>query len=232
MPIPQKIQRRVAHIDVLLDHAFNQSVDRWRHAPDAELRWSDVNTQYQPMLIGEQDALAVDGDSNALLSAPDGGVLHVNGDVNADMDAGGLNEIVITGNVSTESTIRSNGFLHMYVGGSMLGRIESTDTSKIWVDGDFPGALLTGNPVTHLYVHGDFNGEISPTDEAALLFLCIDGFASDDSISSIASIGYTVFNATIGTSDVDAGIYPDGPGCRLTDDGNSFSRWCVLSRHQ
>jgi len=184
------------------------------------------------MLIGEQDALAVDGDSNALLSAPDGGVLHVNGDVNADLDAGGLSEIVIAGNVSSKSTIRANGFLHMYVGGSMLGRIESTDTPKIWVDGDFKGTLLTGNPVTHLYIHGNFNGEISPADEAALLFLCIDGFASDDSISSIASIGYTVFNATIGTSDVDAGIYPDGPGYRLTEDGRSFSRWCVLSRRR
>ncbi|WP_144058971.1 hypothetical protein [Rhodopirellula sp. SWK7] len=182
------------------------------------------------MLIGEHDALVVEGDSGALLSAPDGGILHVNGDLNADLESGGFHEIVIRGNVSSGATIRADGFLHIYIGGDMRGRIETTDSSKIWIDGDFTGSLATGNPSTNLYVAGDFSGAVAPHHDASLFFLCIDGYASHDLISSIASIGYTVFNASVGVSDVAAGLYPNGSGRRQTTSGNSYSRWCVLSQ--
>ncbi|WP_417740612.1 hypothetical protein [Rosistilla oblonga] len=229
MPLPQDTQRRVSHIDVLID-AFHGSVAYWRLASESEKRWATVRTPTQPLLIGETDALDVDSDCNAKVSAPDGGIVHINGDLTADLETGGFHEVVIRGNVAKNATIRASGFFHLYVGGSVFGRIESTDSSKIWVDGDFKGSLATGHPSTNVNVRGDFSGTVSPLDDGSLLYLCVDGFAACELISSISKIGYTVFHASIGLSDCEPGLHPDGPGRRATSSGNSYSRWCVLSR--
>jgi len=229
MPIPQNIQRRVAHLDVLID-AFHGSVAYWRLASESEKRWAKIENPTQPMLIGEHDALDVDSNCNARISAPDGGIIHINGDLNVDLETGGFHEVVIRGDVSADATIRASGYFHIYIGGSVLGRIESTDGARIWVDGDFRGSLATGNPSTNINIGGNFDGAIAPLDNASLLYLCVDGFASHDLISSISGIGYTVFHASIGSTDCAVGLYPDGPGRRTTESGNSYSRWCVLSR--
>jgi len=230
MPIPPNMQRRIAHIDVLLDMAFQRSVTYWNFPSETECRWLTVENQVHPMLIGQHDALVIEGDSGALLSAPDGGVLHINGDLNFDLESGAFHEIVIHGNVSSNAIIRTGGYSSIYIGGSMRGRVEVTGSSKIWIDGNFTGSLLTGDPSTHLYIAGDLEGIIASRDDPSLLFLCVDGFASQKLISAIASIGYVIFNASVGISDVDEGIYPVGAGRRLTALGNSYSRWCVLSR--
>lgn len=232
MPIPQSTQRRVAYVDILTDHAFARSVSYWRQASDTERRWrwAKVESVSNPLLIGPNDALDVDCDCNGTISAPDGGVIHINGDLNADLEPAGHYEIVIRGNVAENATIRAAGFCHVYIAGSVFGRIESSDSCKLWIEGDFTGSLMTGHPSTKLYVGGDLNGSIRPLEKASLLFLCVEGFASNHSISELASVGYTVFNASIGASDVDAGLYPDGPGRRKTDSGASHFRWCVQSR--
>lgn len=230
MPIPQDIQRRVAYVDILTDHAFTRSVSYWRQPNDTERRWSKRETLSNPLLIGPNDALDVDCDCNATVSAPNGGVIHINGDLNADLEPAGHYEIVIRGNVSDNVTIRAHGFCHVFIGGSVLGRIESTDSCKLWIDGDFSGTLLTGHPSTNLYVGGDFDAFVRPLNNASLLFLCVEGFAPQELISELASVGYTVFNASVGASNVDAGLYPDGHGCRKTESGASHFRWCVQTR--
>ncbi|WP_430454271.1 hypothetical protein [Rhodopirellula europaea] len=230
MSMPPETQLRVAHIDVLLDRPFNRSISHWRFPSESESRWSRVGNQTRPILIGEHDALEIDGDSDALISAPDGGVLHINGDLNAGLETGGFQEILIRGDVSREAKIHADGFFHLYIGGSMNGEITTTDSSKIWVDGDFRGSISTGNPSTRLYVDGDFDGTVSAHDSPSLFFLCVKGFARHESIRSISSIGYTLFNASVGVSDVPAGLYPDGPERRVTKKGNSYSRWCVLQQ--
>ncbi|MFG0267641.1 MAG: hypothetical protein ACF8AM_21185 [Rhodopirellula sp. JB055] len=232
MPIPEHLQRRVAYVDILTAHAFNRSVSFWRDPTDTERRWSKIETLPNPLLIGPNDALDVDCDSNGAISAPDGSVIHINGNLNADLEPAGHYEIVISGNVGENATIRASGFCHVYIGGPVFGRIESADSCKLWIDGDFNGTLLTGHPSNNLHVSGDFNAAVRPINKASLLFVSIDGFARHDLISNIASVGYTVFNASIGASDVDAGLYPEGSGRRKTESGASHFRWCVQSRRE
>ena len=97
---------------------------------------------------------------------------------------------------------------------------------------DKPGSWLTlsGNASTHLYVVGDFDGTVSALVAPSLFSLCVSGFARHELIRSISSIGYTLFNASVGVSDVPAELYPDGPERRVTTKGNSYSRWCVLQQ--
>ena len=232
MPIPRSIQHRVAYADIFTDHAFTRSVSFWRLPTDTERRWATIKPLSEPILIGPSDALDVDCDSNATISAPEGEIIHINGDLNAGLELAGYHEIVIRGNVGAGATIRASGFCHVYIGGSVLGRIESTGSSKIWIDGDFTGTLLTGHPSTNLFVGGDFAASVKPRGNGSLLFLCVEGFATNDSISELASVGYTLFHASIGFSDVDAGLYPTGPGTRKAGSGVSHFRWCVQSRRE
>lgn len=232
MPIPNYLQRSVAYVDILTDHAFSRSVSYWRDPNDTACRWSKINTLSNPLLIGPKDALEIDCDSNATISAPDGGVIHINGNLNADLEPAGHHEIVIRGNVDENATIRATGFCHVYIGGSVFGRIESVGSCRLWIDGGFSGALMTGHPSTNLHVSGDFSAAVRPIKKASLLFISIDGFARHDLISDIASVGYTMFNASIGASDVNPGLYPEGPGRRKTESGASHFRWCVQSQQE
>ena len=97
---------------------------------------------------------------------------------------------------------------------------------------DNPGSwlALSGNASTRLYVDSDFDGTVSSHDSPSLFSLCVSGFARHESIHSISSIGYTLFNAGIGRSDVPAELYSDGTERRVTKKGNSYSRWCVLQQ--
>jgi hypothetical protein len=230
MPIPDEIKLRVAHVDLILDRAFDRSVTHWRSPVESECRWSIVESPSQSLLIGRQDALVVEGSAATKLFAPDGGVVHVTGNLNSELETGHFHEVIICGDVTENAIIRATGFSHIYIGGSMSGRIETTGSAKIWIDGDFDGFIATGNPFMTLYVTGDCRGVIMPHQAPALLYLVVSGFASRDKLTEIAAIGYTVFNASVGFSDAKAGLYPDGPGRRSTPEGNSYSRWCVLAQ--
>ena len=204
MPLPLSTQLRVAHFDVI-ENAFHGSVEYWRLATDSNKRWATLVNPTQPLLIGEHDALDINSDSNAKVSAPDGGIIHINGDLNADLETGGFHEVVIQGNLSRAATIRARGFFNICVGGSVFGRIESIEGARILVEGDFTGTLATGIPSTNINVHGDFTGSISPLDDGSLLYLCVDGFAAHELISSISELGYTAFHASIGSMIVTRG---------------------------
>jgi hypothetical protein len=227
--IPAHIQRRVAHLDVLGGMVFPSSLSYWHFSGDTEKRWVERHSQTEPVLIGSRDALAVNADSDALISAPDGGIVHINGDLNAGLEIGGHHEVILCGDVAKEATIKASGFHHIFIGGSVYGKILVAGSSKIWIDGDFTGALITGTPSTNVHVLGNFSAAVSATDSRALLWLAVGGFASNASLVSIASVGYTQFHATVGRSDVPAGLYPTVASRRKTERGNSFSRWSVLT---
>ncbi|HBE71814.1 MAG TPA: hypothetical protein DDW52_27030 [Planctomycetaceae bacterium] len=227
--MPPRIQRRVAHIDVLGGMVFPLSISYWSKGKSAK-RWVERPSQTEPVLIGSGDAIAVNGDSEALISAPEGGIVHVSGDLKSGLELGGHHEVILGGDVAEGTTIKASGFHDIFVGGSVHGKIVASGTSKIWIDGDFTGALMTGTPSTNVHVLGNFAADISSTDEPALLWLAIGGFASNATLVSIASVGYTQFNATVGRSDVPPGLYPDGTGHRRTAHGNSYSRWCVMTQ--
>ena len=140
--IPPDIQRRVAHLDVLGGMVFQSSVSYWRFKDDSEKRWVERSSQTESVLIGAGDALAVNADSDAMISAPDGGIVHINGDLNCGLEIGGHHEVIICGDVAKGATISASGFHHIFIGGSVHGKIAVSGSSKIWIDGDFTGALV------------------------------------------------------------------------------------------
>lgn len=228
---PLEQQLRVAYLNVVSGKmAFQSSVEYWRRKSDSEKRWVKINLQTKPMLIGKDDALEIDGNAMAEISAPEGGIIHINGNVNSDIELGGHSAVIVRGDLASTSTINVSGISDMYVGGSVRGRIVSTGSLAIWIDGDFIGSLATGSPATNLHVRGDLTGRITPFENAALLWLVVKGYVSNELISDISTMGYTQFNAAIDYCDVEPGLYPKGPGSRKTDSGNSHIRWSVVNR--
>ncbi|MEO9594127.1 hypothetical protein [Rhodopirellula bahusiensis] len=225
--ISKAIQRRIAHLDVLAEMQFPVSISHWHSGGPQEFRWTRRKSQADPILIGRRDALEIDADADSTISAPDGGIVHINGDVNADLELGEHHEVIICGDVCKNATIRADGYHHLYVAGSVFGEIAVSGSSSIWIDGDFKGKLTTGTPSAQVRVLGDFAGEVNPLEQAALLSLAVGGYASHGLMTDLAMKGYVEFHATVGRSNVVPGLYPIGTGHRKNEHGNSFSRWCV-----
>jgi len=225
-----KLQHRVAYINVLSGVTFSSSIRYWQNKSESEKRWQRLGPQTKPILIGHSDGLEINGDSDATVSAPEGGLIHIHGNLNADLEVGGHHEVILSGNTSSNTTINASGFFHIYIAGSMRGQIVTSGSSEIWIDGDFTGSIRTGSPSTKLHVGGDFSGDVSPANDASLLWLSVGGFADNELISAISQIGYTQFSAIVSHSNVDPGLYPVGKSCRKTEAGNSFSTWCVTQK--
>jgi hypothetical protein len=230
MPISTEMVVRIAHADIALDMAFPRSVARWQRGVDIERPCKVLGGDCGAVLIGEHDHFVIEGNCSNSVSAPDGGVMHINGDLASTIDASGFHEIVIAGDVLPNAKIHSSGYCHVFVGGRFRGEFCSTDSTKLWIESDFDGAIRTGNPSTQIYIGGDCTGNISPGETAALLALTVGGFASYALLSTIAKCGYTVFNASIARSDIPSGIYPEIGRTKKPDGGNSFNRWCVHSQ--
>lgn len=229
MPISTDMIVRVAHADLTLQMAFPRSVDYWRNKDDSEFRWKRLVSGCDRILIGPNDGVVIDGNCTNGVSAPDGGIIHIYGDLDSRIDVHGHYEIVITGDVGPNAEIDSAGFCNVFIGGRFSGALRSSDSAKIWIGSDFEGLIRTGMPSTQLYVDGDYAGGVSPNETAALLSLTVAGFAANASLSKIVDCGYTQFTASIAHSDVPPGIYPIDEYHRKTQRGNSFNRWCVAT---
>jgi hypothetical protein len=221
---------RIAHADIGLHLGFPLSLARWQRGVDIERPCKVLGGDCGAVLIGKHDHLVIDGNCSNGVSAPDGGVVHINGNLASTIDASGHYEIVITGDVLPNAKIHSSGFCHVFVGGRFRGELCSADSTKLWIESDFDGAIRTGNPSTEIYIGGDCTGNILPNETAALLALTVSGFMSSAFLSAIAKCGYTNFNASIARSDVPPGIYPEFGRTKKPDGGNSFNRWCVHSQ--
>lgn len=227
MPISTKMIVRVAQADVALHMAFPNSVEHWHREHDDQHLWQNRPAECDALLVGRDDRVIIDGNCSNRVSAPEGGIIHIHGDLLATLDIAGHYEVVITGNVGPNAIIDAAGFCHIFVGGRFAGLLQSTGSAKVWIDSDFDGILKTGNPSTEVYIAGNLNGDIVPRETASLLSLTVAGFAADKYLTKIANCGYTQFNGAIAQSDVTPGIYPLS-GHRKTASGrNSFNRWCV-----
>ena len=229
MPISTDMKVRIAHADIALHTAFPRSTRSWQNSAKTDRSWQTRSADCPALLIGENDAVVIDGNCSNRVSAPDGGVIHIYGDLTSAIDAAGHYEIIVTGDVSDRVTIDAAGFCHVFVGGEFKGELRSTDSTKLWIGGDFGGCVKTGTPSTQLHIGGDYRGSILPGERAALLWMTVDGFASQVSMTEIAECGYTEFHASISCSDVAPGIYPLQGHHRRTSRGNSFNRWSVAA---
>jgi hypothetical protein len=230
MPISNEMIVRIANADIAMHMAFPRSVTHW-HEPNEERSWKILAGGCDPLLLGKGNAVAIDGDCSNRVSAPDGGIIHVYGDLYSTIEIAGHNEIIITGNVRPGAEILASGFCHLFVGGEFSGKLRSTGSSKIWISSDFLGAIETGNPSTELFIGGNYIGDIRPAEQAALLWLTVGGYASEKSLSRIVDYRYTQFNASIAVSDTAPGLYPTNGHLKTASGGNSFNRWCVQNKN-
>jgi hypothetical protein len=220
---------RVAHADIAMHMAFSRSVAHWQGVHEG-FRWKQFSGDCGPLLIGKRDGIVIDGNCTNCVSAPDGGLVHVYGNLNSAVEVGGHYEIVIMGDVGPDAVISASGFCDIFVGGRFGGTLRSTGSARIWIETDLDGSIKTGEPSTELYVGRDYIGDISPKDEGSLLWLTVAGFARHASILKIAGCDYTQFNASIAKSDVPPGLYPENGQSRRRGSGHSFNRWCVATQ--
>lgn len=231
MPFSTDMIVRVAHADIAMHMAFPRSVAHWNREHDEQHPWKTLPAHCRSILIGKNDGVLIDGNCSNGVSAPEGGLIHICGDLASRIDADGHYEIVVSGDVKEGATIDASGFCHMFVAGDFSGELRSTDSAKVWIGSNFNGTVKTGAPSTAMYIGGDYNGNVMPKKTAALLWLTVAGFATQASLSKIVGCEYTQFNASIARSDVAAGLYPLDGHHRKTPHGNSFNRWCVQAEN-
>ncbi len=207
--------------------AFPGSVAHLHGELDDMPPWKVLAGDCDPLLLGKDNAVAIDGNCSHPVSAPDGGLIHVYGDLSSTIDIAGHNEIIVTGNVGRSATIKASGFCHLFVGGDFSGELRTSGSSRIWIDNNFGGTVQTGSPSTELCIGRNYSGNIVPGETAALLWLSVGGFASHASLCKIVDQRYTQFNASIAYSDVSPGLYPTNGHIKTASGGNSFNRWCV-----
>jgi hypothetical protein len=117
MPISTEMIVRVAHADIAMHMAFPKSVAHWHSTKDKDRPWKVLPTPCDAILIGKDDGVAIDGDCSNRVSAPDGGLIHIYGDLASHVDVDGHYEVLITGDVAANGTIEASGYCHVFVGG-------------------------------------------------------------------------------------------------------------------
>jgi hypothetical protein len=150
---------RVAHADIAMRMAFPNSIAHWHGAPAESRRWKFLAGDCGPLLLGNDDAVVIDGDCSSPVSAPSGGIIHVYGDLSSSIDAAGHNEIIVAGNVGRDASIDASGFCHLFVGGGFAGEVRTSGSAMIWIERDFDGTAKTGNPSTEFYIGRNFHGK-------------------------------------------------------------------------
>ena len=222
---------RVAHADVTMDTAFPSSVRRWQRGDEGDMPWTIYPCPCKHLSIRQMHGAEIDGECTDGISAPNGGFIHINGNLSSRVDIDGHYELVVIGDVASNAEINASGICHMFVGGDFRGTLTAAGMCKLWIDGDFSGLIYTGTPMMEIHVGGNYSGRILPNSKTkpALLSLSVTGFAAEKSLTSIADCCYTVFRASVGISNVPTGIHPKSGYHRHTHRGNSFSHWCVHS---
>ncbi|MCI0461087.1 MAG: hypothetical protein L0Z62_29410 [Gemmataceae bacterium] len=220
----------VGHADVAAHMAFHSSMDYF-HTGDLDRRWwKDVRSLSQimaPLTLTERAFAVVEGDVLADVALSDGGTLVIYGDVRASIRTSGQCEVVVAGGVMEAADVSGGGILHLFVGGDLAGSLRSQGACKAWVQGDLRGEVWTGHPATELRVLGNCNSPLRPSDEPALLYLEVDGFMPYALLEATAAVGYTMFNASVGTSDRPAGLYPDRTTYEALEQHRSYNRWVI-----
>lgn len=231
---PKALRLAVALADIRGEMDFYNSLSHWEtNVPEPDFEWiRSLQPQTTPLTItGENEILEVTS-CQADVTAPDGSIIHVYGDLQARITVTGQCEVVVAGDVVAGGSIHGNGLVRIYIAGSLIGEVVNKGSSRVWVGGDLRGRIGTGEPATHLYVLGDSLGVIEPTGEPSLLYLEVCGFMPYAAVLRTGAVGYTEFNAVLHRSDCLAGFYPDRVARQQLADHHSYNRWVVLAQGQ
>jgi hypothetical protein len=202
----------VAKADMQMQMGFFLSCRFWQTGDVGHTKtWSvtEDGDLYQARTFKGPASLLIKGDCREHLSLPDGGLVHIYGDLATTIEIGGHGEVVIGGSMLPNAAIEADGIHHVFVGTDLNVTIRSLGSLAIWVGGNFGGECHTGHPSTRFHVSGDVSGQFEPTREAALLYLDVDGFMPYETLKTTSKHGYTHFDASIGFSDRPPGIYPE-----------------------
>jgi len=154
----------------------------------------------------DEGYVMVKGDLNHDIS--DMPLIHILGDLNAEITLEDQSELIIMGDISKDSIIHVNGLAKVFIAGSLFGSILSAESSVIYIKEHMRGLITVGSPTTVIDVDGDFLGEIRPYDEKEhVVTITVRGFTDIKSINDIFSYKYTDLKATFHYSNKEPGIY-------------------------
>lgn len=211
---------KVGKADVQLDHRFHQSMQYWTSGFLSSGDWTVKNEGdlTVPVSIRDFGSGLIDGNCAANVTLQ-GGVLHVLGNLESLIVASSHGEVIIGGDVAPNARIVAKGIVSIFVGGDLRGEVVADGSTCLWVEGSVSAKIQTGNPVTRLHVGQDLMSIPTPSTRG-LLFIDVDGYMSGDALSQLARLGYTLFNVSVGKSNLEPGIYDS--------DGRGY--WVVHSR--
>ena len=201
------IRLAVAHSHIVKDGAFHRSMAFWKGGYLGTGSWT-VSADGDLTKAVRQDVEAtvlVHGDCLQPVSVTKGALIHVLGDLSAEIHVQGHCEVLIGGDIKKSGSVRGDWIVRVFVGGDVHGSI--VGCSKVWIAGNLNGEVATGTPSTDLHVMGDIVGRISPVGEAALLSVEAQGHVPWRVLVQTAERQYTEFQATVGSSDRPAGLY-------------------------
>ncbi|HLW68338.1 MAG TPA: hypothetical protein VKS79_23680 [Gemmataceae bacterium] len=227
----------VGHADVVAGMAFH-SAARYFHDSEIEREYwkADVQTLGDvstPLQLSQRAFVIVNGDILANITASDSCTLIIYGNVRAAIETHAHSEIVVAGDVCRDGGIYGNDITHLFVGGDANGILWGSSSFTIWTQGHLRGDAWTGNPIMQLWILGDCSGKIRPIKDPALLYMEVGGYMPYDLLKAIGSFGYTEFNASIGTSDRPAGLYPSKGAYNYLQRPRNSKRWVIrTSRNQ
>lgn len=220
----------VGHADVCADMAFHSAAHYFHTGEFDRQWWKDVRTLgrvIKPLTLGEHAFVTIDGDVIADVTVGDGGMVIVYGQVHSSIQTIGHSELVVAGDVLEGASIAGSGILHVFVGGNLAGDLRSRGSCMACVQGNLSGQVWTGDPCTKLRVLGDCTATIRPSADPALLYLEVGGHMAYASLEATAAVGYTEFNASVGSSDVPPGLYPDESAYASLRQHRSHNRWVI-----
>ncbi len=220
----------VGHADVAAHMAFHSAAGYF-HTGDLDRKWwKDVRTLppvIAPLTLGERAFVIVEGDVLADVTMAEGGTVVVYGQVRSTIQMIGHSELVIAGDVLEGASISGDGIFHVFVGGDLAGCLRSRGSCTAWVQGHLSGQVWTGHPCTELRVLGDNTATIRPSEKPSLLYLEVGGHMAYASLEATAAVGYTEFDASVGSSDRPPGLYPDTTAHAALRQHRSFNRWVI-----
>lgn len=159
---------------------------------------------------GSKETVLIRGDCRADLKVRE--TIHIYGDLTSKLVVRGLSEVVIGGSILSTGSVHTDDIARIFVGGDVDGRISNKGSAFVWVSGDFTGVMEAGEPNLGFHVMGDFTGTLDPNRRAAMMSLNVRGFIDGDVLNEIAVKGWTQFSASVGSSDIEPGIYSSPSG--------------------